>query len=89
MSFCSTAEFAKEITLVFTALALNATWTQPLSSLQPPNQSAGIRRLGVGAWIGIAIACLVVFALLVTLAAHLILRAKKKRGARLPIKSQN
>ena len=67
--------------MVFIAQALNATWTQPLSSLQASKtQSAASKKLGVGAWIGIAIACFVAFALLVSLAAHLILKAKKKKG---------
>ncbi len=75
--------------MVFIAQALNATWTQPLSSLQAPKtqESAGPKKLGVAAWIGIAIACFVAFALLVTLAAYLILKAKKKKGTILPVES--
>ncbi|CAL8470389.1 g9931 [Coccomyxa elongata] len=82
-------EFGKEVTMVFIAQALNALWTQPLSSLQASKiqEAAGRKKLGVAAWVGIAIACFVAFALLVTLAAYLILKAKKKKGILLPVKS--
>lgn len=34
-----TAEYEKDITYVFTALALNATWADPISSLQAVKES--------------------------------------------------